>query len=303
MMISDDFLRAVLRFVCDSKELIKMPNDVEKLADLVGFTGVSEALVDRAVIRFQERMARSGRQTLGVMVECAVFSLLEQIEQVAVLAENKQIYNGKQTIGELDTLLRVDQKLVHAEIAVKFYMAYPPEKPEMWLGPNAKDSFKIKAENLLHHQIRLSEKVMVKRQLCEEGLMGEGEMVGHALCVKGVLFHHALHAVPALPDEAADDCERGRWCFAHEWAETYPQLEAEGLHACMLERLEWIAASSVISDVRKMEVTAELNRPLMLVLCKREVAEKQSFTAVERFFIMPDNWPEKEDVKTHGSKS
>ena len=66
------------------------------------------------------------------------------------LANNVQLYNGKQTIGELDLILyNHEEKLTeHWELAIKFFMGSPPFEPINWVGMNSNDNLQRKMTHM-----------------------------------------------------------------------------------------------------------------------------------------------------------
>ena len=58
------------------------------------------------------------------------------------LASNVQLYNGKQTTGELDLILynHAEQLVEHWELAIKFFMGSAPFEPVNWVGINSNDN-------------------------------------------------------------------------------------------------------------------------------------------------------------------
>ena len=69
------------------------------------------------------------------------------------LANNVQLYSGKQTIGELDLILynHKENLTEHWELAIKFFMGSAPFAPENWVGINSND-------NLQHKMIHMQTK-------------------------------------------------------------------------------------------------------------------------------------------------
>ena len=67
-----------------------------------------------------------------------------------VLASNVQLYQGKQTIGELDLILyNHDKKRTeHWELAIKFFMGSEPFAPENWVGINSNDNLQRKMTHM-----------------------------------------------------------------------------------------------------------------------------------------------------------
>ena len=66
------------------------------------------------------------------------------------LANNVQLYNGKQTIGELDLILyNHEEKLTeHWELAIKFFMGAAPFAPINWVGINSNDNLQRKMTHM-----------------------------------------------------------------------------------------------------------------------------------------------------------
>lgn len=72
------------------------------------------------------------------------------------VANNVQLYNGKQTTGELDLILYNHQhKLTeHWELAIKFFMGSAPFAPENWVGINSNDNLQRKMTHMQSRQFR-----------------------------------------------------------------------------------------------------------------------------------------------------
>ena len=73
-----------------------------------------------------------------------------------ILASNVQLFNGKQTTGELDLILyNHEEKLTeHWELAIKFFMGSAPFAPENWVGINSNDNLKRKMTHMQTKQFR-----------------------------------------------------------------------------------------------------------------------------------------------------
>lgn len=73
-----------------------------------------------------------------------------------ILANNVQLYNGKQTSGELDLILYNHEENLteHWELAIKFFMGSPPFHPENWVGINANDNLQRKMTHMQTKQFR-----------------------------------------------------------------------------------------------------------------------------------------------------
>lgn len=73
-----------------------------------------------------------------------------------VIANNVQLYRGKQTAGELDFIIKNhDNKAVeHWELAIKFFMGSAPFLPENWVGINSNDNLQRKMNHMQCKQFR-----------------------------------------------------------------------------------------------------------------------------------------------------
>jgi hypothetical protein len=67
-----------------------------------------------------------------------------------------QLYNGKQTTGELDLILynHEEQVTEHWELAIKFFMGSAPFAPENWVGINSNDNLQRKMTHMQTKQFR-----------------------------------------------------------------------------------------------------------------------------------------------------
>ena len=106
---------------------------------------------------------------LGKWIEIFTAFQLQQIEGIEFIAENLQIKNNKQTIGELDLLLLKDEKPIHLEIAYKFYLHDDTQEYsnplDYWIGPNRTDSLMLKLKKLSNKQLPLLYKPETKSLL------------------------------------------------------------------------------------------------------------------------------------------
>ena len=72
------------------------------------------------------------------------------------LANNVQLFNGKQTTGELDLILynHAENLVEHWELAIKFFMGSAPFAPENWVGINSNDNLQRKMTHMQTKQFR-----------------------------------------------------------------------------------------------------------------------------------------------------
>ena len=79
-----------------------------------------------------------------------------ELHPYETLANNVQLFNGKQTVGELDLILynHNEQLIEHWELAIKFFMGAPPFAPEHWVGINSNDNLERKMTYMQTKQFR-----------------------------------------------------------------------------------------------------------------------------------------------------
>lgn len=105
---------------------------------------------------------------LGKRAERFLSFYLKQHPQYEILAENVQIINEKETIGELDFLLKHSKNgLLHLEMACKYYLYHPSAKSteEVWCGPNNQDFLSLKKRKMHEHQFPLLHDVRAQQVL------------------------------------------------------------------------------------------------------------------------------------------
>ena len=81
---------------------------------------------------------------------------VRQLHPYEMLANNVQLYSGKQTTGELDLILynHAESLVEHWELAIKFFMGSAPFAPENWVGINSKDNLERKMTHMQTKQFR-----------------------------------------------------------------------------------------------------------------------------------------------------
>jgi len=136
---------------------------------------------------FDETISNNLR--LGKRVERFVSHDLSQYKTINILIENIQIQDEKITIGEIDCILKIDEKPIHLEIIYKFYL-YDEQvgKTELdhWIGPNRNDSLIAKLTKLKEKQLPLLYNPFTKPIL--DALHLKVDELQQSVCFKGQLF-------------------------------------------------------------------------------------------------------------------
>ncbi len=137
-----------------------------------------------------EELLQPGTGVLGKRIEHFFKFFIDNYSEENVLAHNEQIFEEKQTIGELDFLLKHSKtgKITHVELVYKFYLYDPgiPLTKERWIGPNRKDSLPKKLKRLRQRQFPLLHHPATTELL--ERLQVSPAEISQKLCFKASLF-------------------------------------------------------------------------------------------------------------------
>lgn len=144
----------------------------------------------KPLLEFIARHRKTGR--LGDYFETLVRFWIEHLSGYQLIAVNVQVRGEKQTLGEMDLLVRDPEsgQAEHWELSVKFYIsaALDPREcadPSYYIGQMVKDRLDLKANKLLRDQLQLSRKPEAREVLAKLGVEG---LRSRAL-VRGMLFY------------------------------------------------------------------------------------------------------------------
>lgn len=156
------------------------------------------------------------RQKLGYLYEDALAVMLDATPRYDLMERGIQIRKkAGHTLGELDFLVRdlVSSRLIHLELAVKFYLAVETGSGFLLPGPDARDNYFRKLEKMRSHQLLLVRKY---RDLLPEKFRNE-EIVARQL-VHGCIFDHLNASRPVEAEFLNPNGRRGKWLHAKECA-------------------------------------------------------------------------------------
>lgn len=108
---------------------------------------------------------------LGHVAEYFYLNDLNCLPEVSRIEKNIQLIEDKTTLGEIDFVIYENQKVIHLEVAYKFYLYLPSgddEEYKKWIGPNKKDSLDKKINRIKNHQFPLIQKDNIKSILREK---------------------------------------------------------------------------------------------------------------------------------------
>ncbi|CUI16376.1 hypothetical protein PNK_0750 [Candidatus Protochlamydia naegleriophila] len=147
------------------------------------------------------------------------------------LHANVQI-KGERTVGEFDFIyfsLR-EQRTMHWEVAVKYFLYYRDLRGTRLLGPNLKDSLQAKLGHLQERQLRLSLHSLAQSWLASQGLSDPKVEA----FIKGYIFYPWGDLFCEMPKEIHPCHLRGWWAGYRS-----PDWDAWSKHIISLQESRW----------------------------------------------------------------
>lgn len=154
------------------------------LTNLLGIEQLQ--LVHENVIAFSTQKEIPFR--LGKRVEVFISEYLKSLNNISLIAENIQIFKGKLTIGEIDFIIKHLNEIIHLELSYKFYLLNPKlndNQIDCWVGPNNKDSLRLKLDRILTKQFPIINHAQTKEYL---NSLNINEKLTQKVLFKGQLF-------------------------------------------------------------------------------------------------------------------
>ncbi|EGF26609.1 protein containing DUF1853 [Rhodopirellula baltica WH47] len=224
---------------------------------------------------------------VGPYFERLIFYWLKHIRGLQILAHGLPVREQGKTLGEIDFLF-IDERglLTHWEVAVKFYLYLTgqPCRGSHFVGPNSRDTFERKTRRMHEHQLLLSSKVRDDVEVREA-------------IVKGCLFYPpGIGVVPELPRWMSANHDRGLW--GHQ-CELRRVTDSDGEFRILTkphwlsvsssgdESIAWMEPDEFLAAVEEQAI--QFARPIFAA--RRCVSQDASTNHVERFFVVPNEWP------------
>lgn len=132
----------------------------------------------------------SSNFVLGKRMESFFSYWISHSTDYTVLLENLQISREKITIGEIDFIIKNENKreLIHIELVYKFYVYDPGfnKEKERWIGPNRRDSLLRKIKKIKEYQFPLIDRTETRQALSASNIATDG--LRQKVCFKANLF-------------------------------------------------------------------------------------------------------------------
>ena len=238
-------------------------------------------------------LAQASSRRLGVYYEGLWQFALRQAPGVEVLAANLPIRQGRQTLGELDLLLRDREGVHHLELAIKFYLGPTTEDgrdAQRWLGPGCRDRLGSKLDHLVGHQLPMASRPESRTAL---EALGIGAARSH-LWLGGYLFYR--WPGQASPPTGSNPAHlQGHWVRQGDFA-AYRLAAGTGAWQ-VLPRERWLAPFRVeATDLAAMPpfeawleaLPADAEARLLVRLVMDDAGH---WVEAERVFLVAQDWP------------
>ena len=243
------------------------------------------------LLRFLEQL--QGHR-VGRYFEALTNYWLRNISSYDVVTNNLQLIQGKQTLGEIDFLFRDNNKLIHWEAAVKYYLQLEPGcEPHEYIGPNTADNLASKLQRLFKKQLPRSTPENLIRAL---GPLDAVEDVTRKAFVKGWLFYRLQEGCESAQAPILNpDHLKGFWLRHGD--EPLPGSDADNRWS-LLAKPYWLAPT-ICHEPERLITRTQLSQLLDNHFLSRQspllVAQLEScavgYREVRRGFIVPPVWP------------
>ena len=240
---------------------------------------------------------------LGSYFECLWAFYFEFGPNSELLADHIQVIEGKQTLGELDALVKIKDQFMHVELAVKFYLLLPNKtglKQHHWIGPQSHDRLDLKLDKLSQKQFPFLHHPATIQALKTQQLSNDYKQI---LALKGYLFH-PFGKNYQLPEACSSSVNICNWIHA-EFLETQLINQTQSnIKWSILPKHQWFGPlyTNQPQDILDANMVAELvgqhfqtqaqeRTPYALMLVKLDNLENGYYLEQERFFVVHNQWP------------
>ena len=238
--------------------------------------------------RINSYFQKLGPMPMGRYFEQLFFFAIQHDSEYELLEENRQIFEGKITRGELDLILRNQRSgaIEHWEIALKFYLQIQDDaQPKYMLGPSTRDNLGKKLEKLLGAQIPLSQIDEIQKDY---------PGIEPKLMVKGIFFYPWQQSW-SLSEGVSTNHLKGAWLSLDALA-SFNDSSGKWL---LRKKPNWIGGLQ-LKDAKTLVSISEIK-----TLCQEAFTEEKGPQFISRFrlmdgiweeesyfFVCPNEWPE-----------
>lgn len=221
---------------------------------------------------------------LGLRFEALIAYWLTISPNYTLLSKNIQIIEDGLTLGEIDFIIEElnSQKIIHLEVAVKFYLGTPPyEDDYRWFGTNTKDQLGRKLDHLKQHQTQLSKKN--KDHFNHE--------INERHCfIKGRLFYPV--GISSPPDGVAENHLRGTWDYFKSSAPSTGNLIQSS--NIPISKSDWLAKLNHTDIIQRQKMPEKYSNDRTQCFVKTNNIDDSdpvpNYKEETRIFFIPENF-------------
>lgn len=215
---------------------------------------------------------------LGKYAEKLLQIFFEQHPSFQLLAHNIQLVKDKETVGEIDFLLHdlKNEKHIHLEFALKFYLKTRCKGKEIFIGPNVKDTLGRKCQKLINSQSQL--------------LNSHADLLSADL--QNTIFHPKIwmKGVRFYPYQANENYTHSQAWWLN--IKNIELLDQSGFtFECIKQKKDWIfpyfKAIAIDFETLKLETEKYFTQKRNALMLVRKKGEE----VLDRGFIMREEWP------------
>jgi hypothetical protein len=209
---------------------------------------------------------RPKNKRLGFYAEALLSFFFQTFSPIELLLQNYQIIDNKKTLGEVDFIIKWNNRVIHIECAVKFYLCNHSKDVNdlhSWIGPACKDDLGRKIEKVKEQQLPMIHSSKMSSEL-------SSDEVESYLFLKGKLFVNQEISCDWINNEMI-----GKYNMLNEIN------NSDGLH--LLTKPYWMSIMIEKTPSDQSTFFSEENL--------RKRAELVMKTGSNPFFIVPKNWP------------
>lgn len=220
---------------------------------------------------------------LGHQMESVFKQLILGCKTHELLLHNLPITRGKQTLGEIDFILRdaTVQRIVHVELTYKFYLIDTAisEPIHRLMGPNRRDMFFTKMEKIKNEQFQLLHTPEAIHALRMHKIPPD-EIV-HQACFKAQLFSPYRHTTPSIRP-LNPECIGGHWLRFDD----FNSSEFKGYQYFIPHKSQWVVLPHRgVNWSTHYEVLLDINLR-MIKKSSPMLWVKKSETLIEKLFVV-----------------
>jgi len=229
---------------------------------------------------------------LGIRFESMLGFFFENHPRFEMLANNVQLKNGTQTVGEIDFIVNdlTHNRTLHVEVACKFYLSSKNSHQwNLWLGPNPNDTLKLKMDKMVD-QLSITTRYWGKEYLQSQKFANPEP----TLLMKGAFHHHySMLGHAKHPKFSNTKYNSGWWCHQKE----LKALNNVHIRWAELEKESWLCPQiRVIDETLDFECMQKLvddhfSRSKRSILLTCLFDEDGFWIEHSRGFVVKNEWP------------